>query len=300
MWILLFAAAAASLVLVAAYGVTLVVDRPVESRFQELQLRREMRPDDRPNVVTSLVDRVGQPLVPAIVSTLGEERRRGWDRKLDAAGRPDGLTPEGLAARKGGFALLLGAIGIAFIGMFGWWAPVALLTFGFVLPDLSLSSTLKERQDAIDRSLPDFLDVLAVTVSAGLDFRAALDRVSAAFDGPLSDEVRMALQQMMLGQPRREALEALQRRNRSESLSEFVSALQQAEDLGAPLQSALNDIALDVRRTYAQQARREASKVEPRLSVLLTITLIPGAMIIIAVGAYISSGVDFSALLGGG
>lgn len=291
---------AAGLVGLAVYGVALLVDRPIEDRFASLRLRRDLRPDDRPNPVTTLVQVLGRPTAAVVVSSLGTARVEAWERDLDAAGRPDGLTAEGLAARKGGFAILLALLGLAFLPLGGWWLPLALAVLGFVLPTLSLTSLVKERQEAIGRSLPDFLDVLAVTVSAGLDFREALDRVSDAFTGPLAEEVRTTLQQMKLGVPRREALDQLRRRNRSEPLSEFVTALQQAQDLGAPLHGALNDIALDVRRSYAQQARREAAKVEPRLSVVLTVTLIPGAILIVAVGSYIHAGIDLGQLFGSG
>jgi tight adherence protein C len=181
-----------------------------------------------------------------------------------------------------------------------WWIVVTLFVLGYLLPTMVVSSEAKERQEEVDRSLPDFLDVLAVTVSAGLDFRAALGRVSDAFEGPLPEEVRTALQQMALGESRREALEGLRTRNSSESLSEFVSALQQAEDLGSPLQSALTEIAADVRRSYAQEARRKAAKVEPRLSLLLTVTLIPASLLIVGVGSFIHSGIDLGRMLGGG
>jgi tight adherence protein C len=292
-------AAFAGLVVLSVYGLSLIIDQPVESRFRELQLRRDLRPDDRPSPVTLLVELLGRAGAPPILRAAGADRIEAWEGMLDAAGRPAGLTASGLVARKVGYALLFAALGLAFTTLGPWWMPVALGILGFVLPDITLKGQIKERQEAIDRALPDFLDVLSVTVSAGLDFRAALARVADAFQGPLSDEIRTTLQQMMLGEARREALESLRRRNRSESLNEFVSALQQAEELGAPLTDALSGIALDVRRSYAQQARRQAAKVEPRLSVILTVTLIPAAIIIVAVGSYIYSGIELGELFGG-
>lgn len=297
------AAGLAGLVVLAVFGVSLVTERGVEDRFETARERRaRKRAASRPNLQTVLaraVDRLGRPLAPTIMQLLGPIRLDRVDELLDAAGRPDNMTRYGYAAQKGAYTLLLALAGLPFALQGSWFVPIAFAILGFLLPDISLKSEAKERQEDIQRQLPDFLDVLAVTVSAGLDFRSALGRVADAFDGPLSNEVRTALQQMMLGESRRSALDALRRRNRSESLSEFVTALQQAEDLGAPMNDALDAIADDVRRAYAQQARREASKVEPRLSVVMTLTLIPAALIIIAVGFFTTTEASLGGLLGG-
>ncbi|HSK22822.1 MAG TPA: type II secretion system F family protein [Egicoccus sp.] len=293
----LYAGAFAGVVALAGVGTVFVVDQPVQDRFQDIDDARRARRGRRRNPVASVMDALGTPLARPVLNLVGTQRIATWERLLDAAGRPGGTTVRHLAARKASYGIVLGLVGL--VTASAWWMPIALGLFGFFLPELSLRSQAKERQDEISRALPDFLDVLSVTVSAGLDFRSALTRVADAFDGPLSDEIRTALQQMMLGTPRREALHALRARNSSEPLSEFVTALQQAEELGAPLTSALAGIAGDVRKAYGQQARREAAKVEPRLSVVMTITLIPAAMITIGVGFYLSSGVDFGAMFGG-
>ena len=99
------------------------------------------------------------------------------------------------------------------------------------------------RQEQIERDLPDFLDILAVTVRAGLGYRLALGRVAEALGGPVGEEMLVALRQMSLGATRRAAFEALRDRNASEQLSSFVAAQLQAEELGVPLSEALNDIA---------------------------------------------------------
>ncbi len=296
------AAGGAAMLVLAILGVSLVTEPGVEERFETVRERREReRQEQRASLSTLLariVDRLGRGLAPTVLEVLGPKRLEKVDQLLDEAGRPDGLTRHGYASRKAAYLILLSLAGIPFALQGSWFVLVAFAVLGFLLPDIALKSEAKERQEDIQRQLPDFLDVLAVTVSAGLDFRAALGRVADAFEGPLSDEVRTALQQMILGEPRRDALDALRRRNRSESLSEFVTALQQAEDLGAPMTEALDAIADDVRRSYAQEARREASKVEPRLSVIMTLTLIPAALIIIAVGFFTTTDASMGALLG--
>lgn len=295
----LFALALAGCVVLLGTGVAVVVHQPIAERLPEGARRWRRGSNKRRPPLTLLLDQLGSLLGPSAASALGPVRLQRIDGLLDASGRPGGLTAEGFAGRKATFALVLGIAGIVFALSDMLWLAFVLPVAGWLLPDLDLKGKAKDRQDEIARSLPDFLDVLSVTVSAGLDFRAALGRVSDSFVGPLSDEVRIALQQMALGESRRKALSELRRRNTSESLSEFITALQQAEDLGAPLTGALRDIAGDVRRSYAQEARRAAAKVEPRLSVITTLTLIPASMIVIAVGFWVTNEIDLGGMFGG-
>ncbi|MBS3939347.1 MAG: type II secretion system F family protein [Actinobacteria bacterium] len=295
----LFALALAGCVVMLGIGVTVLVHQPIADRLPESARRWRRGSDTRRPPLTTLLDQLGTLLGPSAASALGPARLERIDGLLDSAGRPGGLTAEGFAGRKATFALVLTVAGLVFAATDRVWLAVVLPLAGWYLPDIDLKGKAKDRQDEITRSLPDFLDVLSVTVSAGLDFRAALGRVSDSFQGPLSDEVRIALQQMALGESRRKALTELRRRNRSDSLSEFITALQQAEDLGAPLTGALRDIAADVRRSYAQEARRAAAKVEPRLSVITTLTLIPASMIVIGVGFWVTNEIDLGGMLGG-
>lgn len=296
----LFALALAGCVGLVGYGAAMVVHQPVAGRLPEADGRRRKAGEQRRPPLTALLDQLGILLGPGAAGMLGPTRLETIEQNLDAAGRPGGLTSEQFAGRKAAYAVLLGVAGVIFALSDMLWMALVLPLAGWFLPDLDLKGKADDRQEEITRALPDFLDVLSVTVSAGLDFRAALGRVADSFEGPLSDEVRTALQQMALGESRRQSLSNLRSRNRSESLGEFVSALQQAEDLGAPLTGALRDIAEDVRRSYAQEARRAAAKVEPRLSVLTTLTLIPAAMIVIAVGFWVTQEIDLGGLFGGG
>ena len=138
--------------------------------------------------------------------------------------------------------------------------------------------------------MPDFLDILAVSVRAGLGYRYALRRVSEALEGPASEEMLTVLRQIELGQDRREAFLALRERNRSESLKSFVGAQLQAEELGVPLAEALNDIAADMRRLAYQNARRQAQRASPRVSLLVTTLIVPGSMILILLSMFFATG----------
>ena len=165
------------------------------------------------------------------------------------------------------------------LGVIGWFAP-----------DVLLARAGRLRQEAIESQLPDFLDILAVSVRAGLGYRYALRRVSEALEGPVSEEMLTVLRQMDLGQDRREAFLALRERNRAESLKSFVAAQLQAEELGVPLAEALNDIATDMRRLAYQNARRRAQRAGPRVSLLVTTLIVPGSMILILLSVFFATG----------
>ena len=119
------------------------------------------------------------------------------------------------------------------------------------------------RQQAIERTLPDFLDILAVSVRAGLGYRYALRRVAESLGGPVGEEMFVVLRQIDLGADRREAFLALRDRNESDALKAFVAAQLQAEELGVPLSEALNDIASDMRRMASQTRPPRGAAREP-------------------------------------
>ena len=163
---------------------------------------------------------------------------------------------------------------------------------GWFGPDVWLSRAGRLRQEAIERTLPDFLDILAVSVRAGLGYRYALRRVAEALEGPVAEEMLTVLRQIELGQDRRDAFLALRERNQSESLKSFVAAQLQAEELGVPLAEALNDIAGDMRRLAHQNARRQAQRAGPRVSLIVTTLIVPGSMILILLSVFFATGAD--------
>jgi tight adherence protein C len=238
-------------------------------------------------------------LGPRLAPTLRAGRRGVLERRLDYAGRPGGLTVQRFLGLKGAIAIMAGlGLGglLVVLGSSVLFVPI-LGVAGWFAPDVWLSRAGRLRQEAIERGLPDFLDILAVSVRAGLGYRLALRRVSEALEGPVSEEMLTVLRQMELGQDRREAFLALRERNKSESLKSFVAAQLQAEELGVPLAEALNDIAADMRRVAHQQARRRAQRAAPRVALIVTSLILPGTMILIVTAMLISSGVLDKGLL---
>ncbi|MEV5145041.1 DUF5936 domain-containing protein [Streptomyces sp. NPDC052727] len=252
----------------------------------------------RTGAVGSVIDRMGMRYAPAVLRLMGPRLVARYRRKIDLAGNPGGLTIDRYAARRAVYGALGGVGFLVFLLRGQWFVAVLLLLFGAFWTEVGLWSAIRVRKDVIERTLPDFLDVLAVVVSAGLGFRQALDRVASRYEGPWADELRITLRQMDLGMSRREAFSELRRRNDSEQVAMFVTALQQGEELGAPIVDTLVSLAKDMRRTDAQNARRKAARAVPKATLMITTFMVPATMLLLGAGLLLGSGVDFGSLTG--
>lgn len=294
---LLLALAVALSVLGAFHGVRLY--RADVKLPTDLELALEVGAT-RTTAVGSAVDRAGIRYAPLVLRLMGPDRVARKRRQIDTAGNPSGLTIDRYAARRAVYAFL-GAVG-AFAMLLNGQLVLALLmvAFGLFWIEFGLWSAIRIRRDHIERTLPDFLDVLAVVVSAGLGFRPALERVADKYEGPWSDEIRITLQQMTMGVSRRQAFDELRRRNDSEQVAQFVTALQQGEELGSPIVETLIALAEDMRRTDAQNARRRAARAVPKATFAVTTFMLPGTLILLVCGFVYGADVDFAAIFGGG
>jgi tight adherence protein C len=266
----------------------------------EQRLRRQAElPDARrgPRVADRVVDRLAGVIGPRVTRGLDPARRAWIRRRLDLAGRPAGMTVDRYAGHAAvyalaGLAFLLGSslVGIVAVGVF-----VAVAALG--LPHLLLVRQGRMRQERIQRDLPDFLDVLSVTVRAGLTYRAALARVAQSLGGPVAEELRTTLRQMDLGASFREAFAALSERNDSDSLNTFVGEQLQAEELGTPLADILADLAEEIRRVARQEARRRAQQAAPRVSLIVTTVIVPASILLILAALFFSADVSGTGLV---
>jgi tight adherence protein C len=290
---MVMAAGGALSFLLAMWGLALV--RGGERVAPSALARRPRRTGRRGGtaMLVALAALVGRPFTARTLELL-----RPWHpalrRRIDAAGRPGGMTVETYARVTAGFVMMFGPLGLLAIAD-GQLLMGVLLLAGTLQNELTLYGRIARRRDEIERTLPDFLDVLAVTVSAGLSFRHSLARVAESMPGVLAEEFFIALRQMDLGTPRREAFEDLRRRNRSEMLGQFVTAILQAEELGAPLAPALMDIAKDMRRAAAQWARRKAQRTTPKITLVTTVMALPAVLLIMMGALVLNSGADFGA-----
>ncbi|MDQ0794304.1 DUF5936 domain-containing protein [Streptomyces sp. B1I3] len=252
----------------------------------------------RTTAVGSGIDRLGMRWAPLVLRLMGPKKVNEKRRKIDMAGNPGGLTIDRYAARRAVYSALGGFAAFAMLTSGKIFMALFMIAFGLFWGEVGIWAAVRKRRDDIDRTLPDFLDVLAVVVSAGLGFRQALDRVAEKYQGPWSDELRITLRQMDMGVSRRQAFDELRRRNDSEQVAMFVTALQQGEELGAPIVDTLIAIANDMRRTDAQNARRKAAKAVPKATLMVTTFMIPATMILMGAAMLLGSDTDLGSLTG--
>ncbi|MEO9322608.1 type II secretion system F family protein [Nocardioides sp. C4-1] len=259
-----------------------------------------LRPEQRRSATgEGPLGRLATRLAPAVRRRLHPRVIRWLQTQVEYAGRPDGLGVDGVIRIGLVWALIVSPAVLLFV-VGGNLVGLALcLTAPVIMPLARLSRFRRIRTEAIERDLPDFLDVLAVTVTAGVGFRPALLRVSERFGGPLAGEMQLALGQVQHGATLRGAFEQLRERSDSEALRQFVTAFLQSDELGAPLVEALSQIAVDQRRDHAQRQRRKAAQVAPRVTLVTTVVLVPATLILLLVGIVLGADLDFSSLFGG-
>jgi tight adherence protein C len=207
-------------------------------------------------------------------------------RKLALAGNPYRWTPADYLGVKAFAALVLGGVlfflltiggdpGYAFI--FGGVG----IAFGWFGPDLLLRSKTQARQKKIQRSLPDALDLLVISVEAGLGFDAAIQRLVEKRDDALATEFARVLAEMRVGRSRRDALKDMILRTQVADLNNFVGAILQAEQLGVSVTKVLTVQAEQMRTIRRQRAEEKAAQLQLKLIFPLAIFIFPALCVVI-------------------
>jgi tight adherence protein C len=226
-----------------------------------------------------------KPLLSLMAKTNAKLGLQGYKKKIQkkmiSAGDPLGLTPDE-------FISLCELGTIAGIFLFGIVLGFSFTTIflgallGFFLPNIWLSDTVKKRKHIIIRKLPDFLDVLTLTVEAGLDFGAALQKViSISKKSPLVYEFNLMMQEMKLGTTRYDALKNLGSRIDIPELSAFISSLLQADQLGASLGPTLRIQADQMRVKRMQRAEKAGGEASVKMLIPLMLFIFPAVFLIL-------------------
>ena len=205
--------------------------------------------------------------------------------KLLAAGMRDRVTVNAFLAAKGAFALG----GLAFGALVGLPSgPGMGLLFilggalgGFVMPDFVLSTKARARRETVRAELPDALDLLAVSVEAGLGFDGAISKLVEHMDGPLTEEFNLALGEMRIGEGRQEALKKMAERVDTPEISSFTRAIIQADQLGISLGKILRVQAADTRLKRQAAAEEKAMKAPIKMLFPLVLFIFPAMFIVI-------------------
>jgi tight adherence protein C len=158
---------------------------------------------------------------------------------------------------------------------------------GFLVPEFWLGSKIKARQKAILKMIPDTLDLLTISVRAGLGFDAALAKVVEKLAGPLSDEFRRALAEVRVGKARRDALRDMVPRTNVQPLSNFIGAIVQAEQLGVSISKVLQVQSEQLRIERRQRAEEQAAKAPIKMLFPLVGCIFPALFLTILAPAFI-------------
>src|SRR5690606_29842275 len=150
-------------------------------------------------------------------------------------------------------------------GTVGVLIGIAALAVSYFVPDLLLRSRAQERQEEMQRQLPDLLDKIVITIEAGLGFEAALAKSADAGRGPLPDELVRTVQDIRLGMSRRAAYEALQARTTSEDIHSFIRGIIQAEEHGSSISSMVRIQSQEMRMKRKLRAEAKAGQVSVKL-----------------------------------
>ncbi|MFO7161386.1 MAG: type II secretion system F family protein [[Clostridium] cellulosi] len=152
---------------------------------------------------------------------------------------------------------------------------------GYALRRFSLTSIITKRKNALQSQMPEVLDLLSVSVSAGLGFDQALAYVVSKSEGPLIDELYVAQQEIALGRPRKDALKRFAERCNIEEIRLFVSAVVQADELGISMQNVLTAQAQMIRTAHKQRVEEAAMKIPIKLLIPLVLFIFPVIFIIL-------------------
>jgi tight adherence protein C len=207
--------------------------------------------------------------------------------KLLAAGMRN-VSPTSFLAAKAAFGLgglVLGAMfGGALAGGVGVFVfALALGGIGFIAPDFVIGSRARKRRDSIKAQLPDALDLLAVSVEAGLGFDGAISKLTDHMDGPLTEEFGLTLNEIRIGESRQDALKKLSERCDTPEVSGFCRAIIQADQLGISLGRILRVQATDSRLRRQAAAEEKAMKA-PIKMLFPTVMFIFPAMFLVILG----------------
>jgi len=182
-------------------------------------------------------------------------------------------------------ALILGAF-IFLLAMFsspGWAIIYGLVgaLVGFLMPILWLRSKIRQRQDEIVKSLPDALDLLTITVEAGMGFDGAMQKVAEKWENHLSRGFSRVVQEMRLGVPRREALKNMDNSMEVPDVTTFVAAIIQAETLGVSIAKILRVQSEQMRIRRRQRAEELANKAPIKMLFPMAFLIFPALFIIL-------------------
>ena len=285
-----------ALVIAAAVGalVYVVASTSIEKADVRDSLRRlegyQIQDVRDQEMLAPMSERVVAPLLEGLTGMAQRFTPKGYGekvaQKLVHAGNPPNLNVDKVLVMK-----LLGLVSVVFwlpiTLMLGFQGPlllvgvVVLWGVSFMYPDVLLNRKIEDRQKEISRKLPDILDLLVISVEAGLGFEQALDRTCTAVPGALSDEFRRMLHEIRIGASRADALRAMADRSDVPELRSFILAMLQADTFGVSISRLLRSQADEMRIKRRLLAQEKAQKAPVKMLFPLVFCIFPSIFVVI-------------------
>ena len=266
---------------------------PVQARLTQLGSMQAKNLEEL-ELQQPFIERTLRPLAGRLSGTVSRVTSSSFtertEKRLALAGNPgdlrvaDWLGIKAIGAIVGGVLFFLlfvvaGVLGFPFL--IGVLLTGVGVMFGYTMPEFWLGGRVRKRQKAILLMIPDSLDLLTISVRAGLGFDAALGRVVEKLKGPLSDEFRRALAEVRVGKSRREALRDIVPRTEVTPLTNFIGAIIQAEQLGVSISKVLQVQSEQLRIERRQRAEEQAAKAPIKMLFPLVGCIFPSLFIVI-------------------
>ncbi|WP_138419525.1 type II secretion system F family protein [Aquibacillus sediminis] len=265
------------------------VKKRMESAFRTpaKTVKEQDRNEEKAGFSTRVIAPIWKQLKRSFQKNLTNEKSEKIEIKLQRAGNPFGITPVefriiqialflGLPTLFGVYGLLLGLNQ----GMTFSFLAIGLFIASF-FPNYYLKQKTEARNKQALRELPDFLDLVTVSIEAGLGFDSALSKVVTKKPGILSIEFQRCLEEMRLGKSRREALSGVRERVVVPDIRALIGSIIQAEQLGIGMVTILRAQSVEIRERRKQRAEEEAMKAPIKMLFPLVIFIFPTIFIIL-------------------
>ncbi|HET6261063.1 MAG TPA: type II secretion system F family protein [Chloroflexia bacterium] len=284
-----------AIVALGIFGVFLKMSMPkqnavsIESRLQAFAERP--RSLEELELEAPFKDRVIKPLVGGVTKFFGKlAPSKGMEKmrlQLVLAGNPYNMQVAEFTGLRFMGALVLGGLALALSLLMGAAITMLLLysmlgvVFGYILPVFWLRGRIKKRQKVILKTLPDAIDLMTISVEAGLAFDGAMQRVADKWNNALSAEFGRALSEMRVGKSKRDALRELVARTGVSDLSTFVASIIQADQLGVSIAKVLRIQSEQMRIRRRQRAEEQAHKAPILMMIPMVFLIFPATYIVI-------------------
>ena len=295
--LIIIALLAATSLFIVLYVLILAYSRKdtfLKNRLRDLNVGTNQKPVDvywREQMKRSLYDRTVKPFADKIAAKLSHftpaSLRAQAEELVDNTNNFNGMGMTGFMLLLGGSTVFFALLGIWMVYSKNMPFARGLLTLlsfigaGVFLPFFILRRLVEQRQEAIRQSMPDVLDLLCVSVQAGLGFDGALGKVTAKMKGPLIEEFERLLQELRMGVTRRNALVRLAKRCGIEEMKLFTAALIQAEKLGVGMAQVLEIQSENMREMRRQRAKEQAAKLPVKILFPTVIFIFPVMFVVV-------------------